>query len=107
MGRGHNIPRLERRWVSIATIMLLLLVGGSLRAASWLLDRDLWGDEAKLAVNIVQRSPVKLLEPLDFDQGAPVGYLLLTKLVTTAAGTSEIALRFLPFIGSLIALIAF
>jgi hypothetical protein len=61
-------------------------------------DRSLWRDEAALAVNIVNRSFVGLTQPLDGDQGAPLGFLFGQKLLTVALGNTDYVLRIIPFI---------
>jgi hypothetical protein len=70
-------------------------------------NRNLWIDEAMLALNLVERSPAGLLEPLGWNQGAPAGFLLLSKLAIEALGPTEFALRLVPFLGSVLGLIAF
>jgi hypothetical protein len=52
-----------------------LSVGVLLRVIAYLKDRSMWFDEAMLAHNIVTRSFAGLVKPLDYAQGAPVGYL--------------------------------
>jgi len=69
--------------------------------------RSLWIDEAMLARNIIDRNFLELLNPLDFNQGAPVLFLWITKSVTTFFGTGELALRFFPLIISIIGIILF
>src|SRR5207244_11823416 len=64
------------------------------------LFRSLWLDEALLALNIVRRPLSGMFRPLDYNQGAPVGFLLLEKLVTHAFGNGELSLRLIPLIRS-------
>jgi hypothetical protein len=66
--------------------------------------RSLWHDEAALAVNIVQRSFGELLQPLDFNQGAPIGFLMLEKVLGATFGYDARVLRVVPFLCSLAAL---
>jgi hypothetical protein len=100
-----DTPR--RWWTSSAAVVALVLLGVGLRAEALAGDRNLWIDESMLALNLVERSAAGLLEPLDWNQGAPVGFLLLTKAVITQLGASEVALRLVPFLGSLLGLAAF
>lgn len=83
------------------------MLGGGLRAAAFLSDRCLWIDEAMLALNLVERGPAQLLDKLDHNQGAPVGFLLAAKLSASAFGETEWALRLVPFVASLVGLAAF
>ena len=70
-----------------------VLAGAGLRVAAYAQNRSLWGDEAMLALNVVHRTPAELLRPLDLNQGAPVGYLLASKLAVKWFGPGELALR--------------
>ena len=88
-------------------LILILLLGAALRTAAFAADRSLWIDEAMLALNVVERSPARLLEPLDRNQGAPVGFLLATKSSVECFGPSERALRLVPYLASLAGMIAF
>ncbi len=64
----------------------------------------MYRDEAALALNIVHRSFGGLFKPLDNDQGAPVGFLLLEKLVVTILGNHEYALHLMPLVASILTL---
>ena len=75
-----------------ATALGLVIAGIGLRLAEYALNRSLWLDEAFLALNIKERGITELFGTLDFNQAAPVGYLLLAKSVSLF-GDSEYALR--------------
>jgi len=85
-----------------ALVILCVLAGLGLRTVAYARNASLWIDEAMLALNVIHRTPAQLLEPLDLNQGAPVGYLLLTKCVIQALGSSEYALRLPSFLASLV-----
>ncbi|MCK6630318.1 MAG: glycosyltransferase family 39 protein [Anaerolineae bacterium] len=85
----------------------LIGVGIILRLVYYLADRSLWLDEARLALNIVNRSFAQLLQPLDYVQGAPIGFLMVEKLVVQLFGNNEYALRLFPFLCGLISLVLF
>ncbi len=67
----------------------------------------LWGDEASLAVNFLDRGYRELLEPLAVAQVSPILFLWGELAVLKAAGTSELALRFLPVVAGVAALLLF
>jgi hypothetical protein len=82
----------------------LLLIGILLRLRQYFSGRSLWADEAMLALNIVNRNFLELFQPLDYDQGAPLGFLLVEKLFNAALGRTEFALRLFPLLAGLAAL---
>ncbi|MBN9122393.1 MAG: glycosyltransferase family 39 protein [Planctomycetes bacterium] len=92
-------PRTAPR-AAIGVLVALALLGCGLRLVALFTDRCLWLDEAMLALNLVNRTPRQLLDPLDWNQGAPVGFLLAVKGTITALGASEWALRLVPFLAS-------
>jgi hypothetical protein len=93
--------------IAIGFFVALVLLGVGLRLTALLSDRCLWLDEAMLALNLVNRSPAQLLEPLDWNQGAPVGFLLAVKATISTLGTTEFALRLVPFVASCAGLVGF
>jgi hypothetical protein len=99
--------RLSRWWMSTGVVVCLVLVGTTLRGIAWSSDRNLWIDESMLALNLIERSPARLLEPLDWNQGAPVGFLLAMKGAIGVFGVSERTLRLLPALGSCLGLLGF
>lgn len=87
---------------------MLILVGVLLRLREYLTDRSLWVDEAMLALNIVQRGFGGLVQqPMDYDQGAPIGYLFSVKTITLLLGDSEYALRLFSLLAGCAALLLF
>jgi hypothetical protein len=85
----------------------VVFIGIILRIACFLHNQSLWIDEAMLALNLVYRPTAELLRPLDLNQGAPLGYLLLSKLFTQAFGPSEQALRGLSLLAGVTGLLLF
>ena len=85
----------------------IIVFGALLRLTQFLANRSLWLDEAKLALNIVNRSFVQLLKPLDYGQGAPIGFLMLERSALHLFGAGEYALRLFPFLAGLISLLLF
>ena len=97
MGIGKN------PWFKVLT-GALLIAGLLLRLLLYLRNRNLWLDEAMLVRNILDRGPMELLNPLDYNQGAPILFLLLIKAATALFGSSELSLRLVPLLASLISL---
>jgi hypothetical protein len=90
------------RWTLLA--LAVMAVGAAMRLRFYFYNRSMYRDEAALALNIVHRSFGGLLKPLDNDQGAPVGFLLLEKLVVSVLGNHEYALRLMPLMASILTL---
>jgi hypothetical protein len=93
---------LSRRWFPV-----LLALGASLRIGLYLQARSLWADEARVALNILHKGWSELFSPLEFDQIAPPGFLLLVKAAERVFGSSELALRLVPLLFGLASLTLF
>lgn len=89
-----------KKWFWIVPITLGLV----LRLKQYLFNRSLWNDEASLAVNLVSRSFLELIKPLDYDQGAPVAFLWAVKFLMTIFGNYDYILRLLPLISGIASL---
>lgn len=101
--RGGTLGRVLP-WGTLAMVVL----GLGLRTINWLGDTSFWLDEANLAENLLNSGIRDLLtEPLRWAQVAPGGFLLAEALAARLLGTGEIALRLLPFLGSVLALLTF
>ena len=90
----------HRRRLALA----LMVLGAALRAWQFIGRGTLWLDEAAIARNVLSRGYRELLEPLDFAQIAPKGFLLVQKFVVELLGPTELALRLFPFVTALAAL---
>jgi len=93
-------------WQSLG-VGVLLLLGFALRIRQYLTGRSLWLDEAMLALNIVNRNFAGLFQPLDYDQGAPIGFLLVEKLLNVLFGEHEFVLRLFPLVAGIASLVLF
>ncbi len=65
---------------------------------NFLHNRSLWFDESLLALNVVNKSYLELLRPLDYNQVAPVGFLFIEKFLSTLTGNHDWSLRIFPFL---------
>lgn len=84
-------PRLEA-----ALVTIISLIGIGIRLHAYFQFRSLWNDEANVAMNLMRSSFLGLLSPLDYDEVAPVGFLLLEKAMTILFGNFDYVLRILP-----------
>lgn len=87
---------------TLTIVVVLLLLGLFLRGRQFYLPRSLWMDESFLALNIIDRDFVELAGPLDYEQGAPLGFLWGTKGSTILFGENARAIRLMSLLmGSL------
>jgi hypothetical protein len=86
-----------------AVIVVVLAVGTFVRLERWLDGRSLWLDEAALGLNVLGRAWHELLAPLDLLLVGPPAFLLLERLAVVLGGPDEQTLRFLPFVGGVLA----
>ena len=75
--------------------------GCVLRLVQYGANASLWNDEQLLALNIGRRTILELLRPLDHDQSAPVGFLVVVRAVTRLFGMNEHALRAVPLLAGM------
>ena len=93
---------------NIKNISFILIAFGTLvRLVQYLSNRSLWADEAVLALNIIDRSYAQLTQPLDYEQGAPIGFLIMEKTAVNLFGNNEYALRLIPLIAGIGSLFVF
>jgi hypothetical protein len=88
-------------------ILLLVGIGIALRVAQYAANRSLWIDEAWLALNLLERPLSGLTKSLDFNQAAPVGFLLAEGAMAKLLGYGEWVLRLLPLLFGLVSVPAF
>lgn len=104
-GRGFLFELGHPGWSRMS--WLVICAGVILRLKDFISNRSLWIDEAMLSLSIVDRSFFQLLKPLDYEQGAPVGFLLVEKLMTVLFGNNEFALRLFPLAAGALSLFLF
>lgn len=78
--------------------LALIFMGIVISIINFINNRSLWLDEAMLALNIVNRSTLELFKPLDMNQVAPIGFLLIEKLFCGFLGNDDWVLRIFPLI---------
>lgn len=103
---GEAAPVAYGRWIEW-TCWALVISGAALRVYQWLNNRSLRLDESYLAVNILERGFGDLHRPLEYDQSAPWLFLVASKAMATLWGPSEMTLRFVPLIASILSPWAF
>gem|GEM_PF-1960730 len=98
-------PSLQSRLFQILMIFMIAF-GILLRASKYLPAWSLRGDELAVTLNLLNRSAFELTtKPLDSEQAAPFGFVLLVKSLMTIFGSSEYVLRLTAFAAGCISLI--
>jgi len=105
--RTKHLTSLAPRSACFAALVFILAAGVVLRVRPYLFNRSLWMDEAMLARNVVGRSFSELAAPLDYAQGAPLGFLWASKALIEVLGNRDYILRLVPLISGLVALFLF
>jgi 4-amino-4-deoxy-L-arabinose transferase-like glycosyltransferase len=90
------------RWGAV-----LLGLGILLRLVQYLAAVPVWGDQAGLGLNIVNRGFGGLLLPLDNQQVAPIGFLFSERAIYDLLGMSEYSMRLLPLMAGIASLVLF
>src|SRR4051794_34950265 len=72
-----------------AILFIAIIAGIGLRLWQYLAHASLWLDEAALARNIIDRSSLGLITPLDYGQTAPPAFLLVEKAAVAVLGNNE------------------
>lgn len=99
--------RAARRAIDWPRLVLVLSLGLGIviRLRQYVVVRSLWLDEAMLARNIISRNAIELLRPLDYQQSAPIAYLLLARLAVVLGGPGEWMLRLVSLVSGIAALL--
>lgn len=100
---------LERSWLPYLKTwaITLVAVGVLWRTVRYLGQFPLWGDEAFVCLNLLDRRYGELIQPLRFGQVAPLLFLWGEATVYHLLGSAEWALRLLPFLAGLGSLAVF
>jgi hypothetical protein len=81
------------------TLIAVIILGGiALAIYQFIYNRSLWNDEATVSLNIIHRSSLGLLKPLDYSQVAPILFLQLEHFNYFVISSSEYGLRLFPLL---------
>lgn len=76
----------------------LIGTGVILRLIQYFSNKSLWRDEIYLVLNIIEKPISAFFYPLDYNQHAPPGFLIVEKIIIKLLGTNEFAFRLFPLI---------
>lgn len=100
-----STPR--RRWSLTRWIIILVILNLAWRTLRYLLVFPMWGDEAFVAINFFNHTFADMFLPLEHNQIVPVGFMCLNLAMSQLLGQSELALRFIPFLAGVGAMLLF
>jgi len=103
MEKSLSNPEKETR-ISLLIFLIIFVIGTILRIVNNLNNSGFWMDEARLALNIIDKSYTQLLQPLDMNQIAPILFLWIEKTLLNFLGNSERSFRLFPLICSILSL---
>jgi len=100
---GFLNPRHINSW-----LLLVFITGATLSSIQFFGHSSMWFDELTCALNVQHHTYYQLAtQSLDYNQVAPIGFLLLEKFATSLFGENDFAFRFFPWIWSLVSLVFF
>ncbi len=104
----NGLTQSATRWLdSKWSVAVIIALGVFFRVVPYVLNRSLWIDEAYVSMNILNRSWAGLVQPLDYDEVAPLGFLFAQKGIVSLFGNNEYSLRLLPLLAGIGALLLF
>lgn len=86
---------------------IIIGFGVFLRIYHYIYNRSLFGDEAYIANSIINRGFIDLLEPLEYNQRIPIGYILIVELFSRFLGINEYGLRLFSLLSGIASLVLF
>ncbi len=89
------------RWA----VGMIVALGLGLRLFHYLRNPTMWHDEAALVLNVIGKTFRELLGPLYWSEAAPPLFLWVERGVALTLGDGTLALRLLPFVASMGALV--
>lgn len=89
-------PRIARIVAIAAWFFIVLGIG--LRLFRFGMNFPLWGDEAFVAVNLIERGFRELAKPLDYGQICPILFLWIERAIILRLGVHEWSLRLFPLL---------
>ena len=93
-------------------LISIFAAGILLRIFVYCRNISFWGDEASIALNLMNKSYLELFKGLDYLQVAPPGFLILSKFILNIFNPKidyirDLLLRFFPFVFSCLSLLVF
>jgi len=101
---GFNTRRTNRLLSPWTWFLAAITLGIAWRLIDAFLNFPIWGDEAAILLNLLERHYLDLLKPLNYQQVAPILYLVLEKGFLANVGYSNFILRLPAFLAGFAAI---
>ncbi|MCF2487401.1 hypothetical protein [Dyadobacter sp. CY347] len=102
----HGITTTKPSFQAKFVLYLLLAAGILIRVFHYIDNRSLWEDEVFLASSLIHMDFKALAwQPLEYMQRAPLGFLMLERLVVILWDNKEASLRLVPFLSGIASLL--
>jgi hypothetical protein len=88
-------------------IKIIIIAGFILSGYQFFYNRSLWFDEAADANNIINRTHLALLKPLDFKVIAPILFIQIEKIFSELIPDTELGLRLFPLLCFFVSVLLF
>jgi hypothetical protein len=105
MRNGTKAGRRTRALVRFTVVLVVLNL--TWRTVRYALGFPIWGDEAFVAMNLLNRGFAGMIDPLEYGQIVPLGFMWAELAITRFLGVSQWALRLLPFLLGVASMLAF
>jgi hypothetical protein len=92
---------------ALSLTWVFVFLGVALRITRYALNEPLWGDEAFVAANFLDRGFLDLLRPLDYHQVCPLLFLWIELAAVRLFGFTESSLRLFPTLCSVASVFLF
>ncbi len=99
--------RLNSVLIGSPLMWIIITLGVLLRIIQYGYNCSLSIDEASLALNIIDRTYAEIFNPLDYNQGSPIGFLIILKWLTLTFNSGELILRLLSLVCGILSIFLF
>ncbi|ONI41598.1 hypothetical protein AN639_03410 [Candidatus Epulonipiscium fishelsonii] len=88
-------------------VLSIIAYGVAVRVVSYLYNRSLWLDESMISVAMIELDWGDLFGPLNYGESAPIGFLVVSKVLIDIFGSSEYVLRLFPLFSGIASIFVF
>ena len=98
---------MNKSLINMLFIGVIIALSIYLRLDAYFINNSFFTDEVLLFANIFSSDYLKLIQPLNYYQSAPYLFLVISKFISVHVGITELCLRFIPLLSSVISVFMF